>query len=317
MVTKRAGLALGLWGEAGIGKTHAVQELLAAATCRGFSLHAAVPLTELLRTVPRSPRLPLWAARSAERLERGEHLELLSSADTLSALLAALAPVVLHLEDLHEAAPERQGLWQALAERVGRTRGAALLATSRTRPPEAFEAWRVEPLSEASSASLLAAKLGSKLPQEANAWIYKRAQGNPLFTLEYLRYLSRQGYLWNDLRHWRWREPPTGFVPVTVEALIERTIAQASLSAASREALEAAAMLPLDAPLALWPALAGLSEDLLAAAEAELARCGFFKDGSFAHPLFREVTLYSLSPLRRCELSRRALAALKDDPLTA
>jgi hypothetical protein len=31
-------------------------------------------------------------------------------------------------------------------------------------------------------------------------WIADRAHGNPLFALEYLRYLSRQGYLWSDGR---------------------------------------------------------------------------------------------------------------------
>ncbi|MDQ3396706.1 MAG: tetratricopeptide repeat protein [Deinococcota bacterium] len=316
VVTKRAGLALGLWGEAGIGKTFAAQRLLAAATCRSFSVHATVPLAELLKALPRPPRLPLWAQRSVERLERGEHVEPLSSADALSALLAALAPVALHLEDLHEATAERQGLWQLLAERVKRSRGVALLATSRSLPPEPFEAWRVEPLSEASSASLLAVKLGTKLPAEASAWIYKRAQGNPLFTLEFLRYLTRQGYLWNDLRYWRWREPPTGFVPVTVEALIEHLL-EAGMTQDAKEALEAAAMLPVDAPPGLWPKVAGLPEDHLTAARLELERCGFFKGEGFVHPLFREVTLHTLSPARRRELSRRALAALEDDPQKA
>jgi hypothetical protein len=47
VVTKRVGLALGLWGEAGIGKSYTVQRLLAAVTCQSFSVHATVPFVGL------------------------------------------------------------------------------------------------------------------------------------------------------------------------------------------------------------------------------------------------------------------------------
>jgi hypothetical protein len=317
VVTRRAGLALGLWGEAGIGKSYAAQRLLAAATCRSFSVHATVPLGELLEALPRPSRLPLWARRSVERLERGEHVEPSTAADALAALLAALAPVVLHIEDLHEAAPERQGLWQALAGRVKRSRGVALLVTSRSLPPEPFEAERLAPLCEGASRALLEAEVGASLSQEASAWIYGRALGNPLFTLEYFRYLARQGYLWSDGKRWHWREPPEALMPVTVEALIERATVSAKVSEAAREALEAAAMLSLDAPAGLWPAVAGLPQDLLAAATLELERQGLFRGGTFAHPLFREVTRQHLGAAKRRELARRALAALEEDARTA
>jgi len=313
VLSRRAGLALGIHGEAGIGKTHAARELLAAATCRTCSVHATAPLSELVRGLPRPARLARWAQGPLDALARGEHSETGSIADALAALLAGLAPVILHLEDLHEAPPERLELWSVLAQRVRRTRGAALLATSRIKPPELFEAHRQGPLSAEASRRLLEQQLGSGLPPEAAAWVYGRAAGNPLFALEYLRYLMRQGYLWNDRERWRWRAPERDALPNTVEALIERLLEDAVTSDEIRAGLEARAILPVAAAEAVWATVAGLSADALAEVQRELERHGIMTGGVFSHPLFREVAARRLDAPRRRELARRALAALADD----
>lgn len=213
VAAKRMGLALALWGEAGIGKTWTAGRLLLETPCKGFSFHATAPLAELSRTLPRPQKLPLWAERVLERLARGECAEASRVADALGALLAALAPVIVHLEDLHEADPPRHELLTALAQQVNRTRGVALLVTSRIQPPEPFEAVRLEPLDSRASAEVLQAEVGASLPEEATHWIYARARGNPLFTLEYLRYLARAGFLWNDGQRWHWRAPRLACCP--------------------------------------------------------------------------------------------------------
>jgi len=174
----------------------------------------------------------------------------------------------------------------------------------------------LEGLSAAEARALLERKVGATLPEAATDWVYRHAAGNPLFTLEYLRYLARQGYLWNDAQRWRWRAPPKGTIPTTVEALIERLITQVP-PGPPRDLLEATALLPADAPATLRSEVAGLSEEALETARVALERCGLFRAESFAHPLFREVTLRSLLASRRRELSRRALAALSGDPQTA
>jgi hypothetical protein len=247
-----------LWGQAGIGKTWAAEWLLRQTPCTGFSVHGTAPLSALVKALPRPAKTPLWVERLLERLERGEHADPASIADALSALLAALAPVILHLEDLHEASPERQALLQALAQRVSRTRGVVLLVTSRVQPPEAFEAVRLEPLNQEASRGLLEREVGVALPGEATRWIYQRAQGNPLFSLEYLRHLTRTGHLWSDGKRWRWREPPAGLMPLTVETLIEQQILEASASETVRRALEARAVLPLEVGEERWARVAGL-----------------------------------------------------------
>jgi len=174
----------------------------------------------------------------------------------------------------------------------------------------------LEGLSAAEARALLERKVGATLPEAATDWVYRHAAGNPLFTLEYLRYLARQGYLWNDGQRWRWRAPPKGTIPTTVEALLERLIMQVP-PGPPRDLLEAAALLPADAPATLRSEVAGLSEEALETARVALERRGLFRAETFAHPLFREVTLRGLSPPRRRDLSRRALAALSDDPQTA
>lgn len=321
VLSRQVGLALGLWGEPGIGKTHAVHRLLQETPCRSLSLHATVPLPLLLRGLgepPRSAPFPPWAQTLLEHLERGEHVESEKAASALSALLAALAPVVLHLEDLHEAPAERLELVQKLARMVSRARGAALLATSRVLPPEPFSPVRLEALDAEGVRELLHGEARAPLPEEAVRWLYGRAAGNPLFTLEYFRHLARQGFLWNDGRQWRWRAPVEAEVPLTIEALVERLLQEASAQPAVRQALEALAILSPEAPQALWAEVAGLSPQVLEGARLELERRGLLLGAQFAHPLYREVSLKLMPQARRQELARRALLALRShDPQAA
>ncbi|MFC4453575.1 hypothetical protein [Deinococcus sonorensis] len=127
--------------------------------------------------------------------------------------------------------------------------------------------------------------MGGNLPDEALAWIFERAAGHPLFTVEYLRFLARQGLLWNDARRWRWRTPERHIIPVSVEALIEQVIAAAAGSPPHRAVLQAKAMLEPGVEAARLAVVAGLTLDELQAASAHLTRSGVLVDGEFAHPL--------------------------------
>lgn len=288
-------------GGPGVGKTWTAQQLLGELGCRSASFHATQPLQEVALALPQPTKVPAWAKATLARLRRGEGLEPKLTVEALSALLAALAPVVLHFEDLHEAEATQLELLQTLAQSKARSKGIGLLITSRTRPPEPFEVVRLEELSAAEARALLEGEVGATLPEVATDWIYGHAAGNPLFTLEYLRYLARQGYLWNDARRWRWRSPPEGTIPATVEALIERLIAQIS-PGPSRDVLEVASLLPARAPITLRSEVVGLPEEALEEATKVLERRGIFRGETFTHPLFREVTLQGLSSSRRRNL---------------
>ncbi len=317
VVLKQVGLALALWGEPGVGKSHTAQQLLRETPCRSFSFRSVVPPDDLARRIPRPDRLAAWAETLLARLQKGEALDRQRTAEALGALLAALAPVVLHLEDIHEASPQSLEWIRTLAAIALRTRGVALLVTSRNPPPEPFEARRVEPLAPEAVRAMLEAEVGSPLPEEALAWIDGRAQGNPLFSLEYLRYLARQGFLWSDGRQWYWRLPQAGTLPLTVEALLEQWLRETAHTPTLRQTLESKALLGLEPDPGVWAQVAGLSASALNEARLTLEQRGVLRRDAFAHPLYQEVILRGLQPQERCSYAQRALEALADQPLAA
>ena len=316
LVHKRSGMALALWGSPGIGKTFMVKGLLREGPCRSYSLHATARVADWVRVLPR-PKLPAWSEHLLHKQIQGHHAEADKVADALGALLAGLAPVVLHLEDIHEATPEQLELIQALALRVGRIKGVALLATSRVAPPEGFDPYAVRPLDGEASKVLLEGEIGAMLPEEALEWIYFRALGNPLFSLEYLRHLTRQGYLWNNGSYWRWREPHGGLMPVSVEALIEHTLREAMQTPLLAQALGAKALLGLHSSEKLWALVAQLSSEMLHQAKATLNNRCILQGSEFVHPLYREIALRMLGSPERRALARRAIQMLWNDPQSA
>ena len=311
VVLRRSGAAVALWGEAGIGKTFTARSMLREVSCRSFSVHADAPLSGIVRALPRPKRLPVWAERNLERLERNEHLDATDSANALAAVLIGIAPVVLQIEDIHEADIERTELWTTLAGIAQRSKGMGLLITSRAEPPPPFRAVRLEPMSRALSDTLIAAEARAEIPNEALEWIHQRAAGNPLFALEYFRFLARMGHLWSDAKRWHWRAPEGKMVPVTVEALIESVISRVADAPRLIGALEAKAILPPGASETLWANVAGLEPEELSGVRDQLEERGLLVRGEFAHPLYREVMSRNLDPQKRRELSRCVFQALK------
>ena len=58
LVVKRPGLTLGLWGEAGIGKTHTAHRLLSETSCQNLSLHSTTKLSDLALALPKPKHCP-------------------------------------------------------------------------------------------------------------------------------------------------------------------------------------------------------------------------------------------------------------------
>lgn len=253
----------------------------------------------------------------------GENLPTPDAVAALTSRLKSLAPFILHIEDAHEADPQSRAVILELAESVRRARGVALLVTSRTELPQPFVASLIEPHDFASSRALLEAEASATLPLDAAEWVFERAAGNPLYTLEYFRYLARLGHLWNDGRTWRWRAPADDLMPVTVEALVEQRLRQAYGSedeSAVRSVLQVRAYLGPEANAQLLATVAGVDEPHVFSAQNRLVQARLLTgpDGAtFTHPLFREVALRTLEPSERREFARRALAALSDEPLKA
>ncbi len=155
LAARRPGFALTLIGAAGIGKSFSARALLLGTSSGSFIAPATRTPQTLLAQLPRPKKLSAPLERTLERLERGEILESNVTFEALCALLAALSPFVLHLEDLHEAAPEALELWSKLAFRVRGLKGVALLSSSRNAAPEGFETLVLEPLSPQQSREML------------------------------------------------------------------------------------------------------------------------------------------------------------------
>ena len=316
IVSKQSSQVIGLWGEPGIGKTFTANAILNELSCPHLRLQAGMSTSDLLRALPRAKKLPVWAEVQLERMARGEVTDTQVFAEAVAASLMALAPFVVYLEDVHEASPGRLEVIRAIAGAVARGRGVALLASSRAALPEPFVNHRLEPLDQAQTQVLLEAQLGATLPDEALEWIGSRTHGNPLFALEFLRYLSRQGLLWSDGQRWRWRAPKDDFVPVTVEALIEEFIAGVLISDSLRAVLEARTMLPAELEVAhlrdLWAKVADLDPTSLEHLRADLERGGVLRGTDFAHPLFGEVIAAGLPLARRQHLAQRVYEHLSE-----
>lgn len=182
----RQGAALVYTGPAGVGKTHAAHALL---TRLGVPVHvfpATLPLSDWPARLPAPRALPAWAAAALRRLPDGD-----GAPAALTALLVALAPVGVLVDDLHDAPGLQTEALLRLAGSVDRARGVTLLLTSRQAAPAGLPACPVEPLPEDGTLALTHHELGPDVPPEAVAWVHARAQGNPLFTLEFLRYRGR------------------------------------------------------------------------------------------------------------------------------
>ena len=325
VVSKRLGLAFGLVGELGVGKSWLVRETLKTLTCASRTVQANAPLSVLVRVLPRPAKLPTWAEKTLAR--PAETLEPRALIDALVAVLSASVPFVLVIEDLHDAAPERLGFWNQVAQAVRKARGVGVLMTSRATLPEHVEVLRLSALDANGSARLLEAEAGGSVPPEALAWIVERAAGNPLFTLEYFRHLTRLGHLWSDARRWRWRAPEADVMPLSVEALLSQLVVGVMVSDEAQRALGARAMLPDQASLAHWAKVADLEPANLLALRADALQA-VLRDGDepstasdsggFVYPLIRDLVRRDLPGNLRQELALRALQVLEStDPEAA
>jgi tetratricopeptide (TPR) repeat protein len=311
VVSKRESFAITLVGEAGLGKSFQLDRLLNNLACRSVSLSANASGPVLARSFARHDRVPAWAARSLERLESGESLDADRLADAITAYLISCAPFVLRLEDLHEANPTQLEVWAGVARSLKGTRGVSVLASGRGLPPESFEHVRLESLDLTASRLMLEQQIGAELPEAALNWIQARANGNPLFTLEYFRFLARSGFLWSDARRWRWRDPGSEVMPTSVEALVAQAIEPLRADPLLEAVLQARAILP-DDQLDRWAAVAQLPVEQLKSLQHKLELDGVLRDGALP-AIVSTVIRATLEPAFKQDLARRAIHVLEQD----
>ncbi len=314
ILSKKTSVFLAVWGEPGIGKTHTAQAALREIACRSISLAATTSFEKILKLLPKPQKLPTWVQIQLQRIDKQETIPKKAIFESLIAVITHLVPFVLHLEDLHEMSSEQQAELNQLTQALTRVRGVGLLATSRTCPEDFPIQLFLEQATTEEIRDLLTKEMATQIPQSALDWILQRSQGNPLFALEFLRYLTRAGSLWSDGTQWYWRAPNNDFLPLTVQALIEQRLQQVNQDSALQSILTIRALLPAE-PFAnfesVWQALSEVSASDWQEKYGILQIQKLLINHNFVHPLFNEVIQQQISMSQKQKFAKQLIQILK------
>ena len=243
--------------------------------------------------------------------------------------LAARAPVVLTIEDMHWAHASTRELADDLLALTDR---APLLLVATLRRDTASEGWRFRtrvltdfshrateialgPLPPAAASEVLATLLPGVVDEATGEGIVARAEGNPLYLEELLRALLEAGGLERQHRTWTTTLKPSLLLPPALENLLVARIDR--LAEGPRRLAQIAAVLGREFPVRVLEHVAGegSADDLGQLLRAEIVRelrrypelvC------EFRHGLLQEATLSTLTLGRRRELYGAVATAFEE-----
>ncbi|MBN1138646.1 MAG: tetratricopeptide repeat protein, partial [Anaerolineae bacterium] len=362
----QGGLAL-VFGEAGVGKTRLAQELARNAEWRGIRTlwgqcyelaapPAYQPLAEALRaglpSLEKAALDPLWRGELARLLPElvtdgvpaptlppaEEHRRLLEAITRAFLAMAAAAPCLLLLEDVHWIDLASLEVLRYLLPRLADARllvvmtlrteemtghqAEVLTALENTRLPHRLNLARLD-LDETGELVRQALDLGQAAPRFSTR-LYAETEGNPFFVIETLRGLVDEGLLRRDAGGgWStpWDEATQDYaelpLPTGVTQSIQRRLDR--LPGPLAEALGLAAVIGREVAFDLWQQTSDRSEIELLAAGDELCGRGLLlpagpdatgADYVFAHDQIRRVTYERLTAPRRRLYHRQVAEAL-------
>ena len=281
------GRAIGIVGDAGVGKSRLVHEFVADCAARGIAVISTAGVAHG-RYVPFLPMLALLR----EHFEITELEELEAMQQRIGAVLVAPTrePAVLVIEDLHWLDAASAALFETLATAAIGTR-TLVVGTCR---PEYEAAWtqtesHVEidlgPLDETATDELLTELLGRHRSSDGLAELIKaRTAGNPFFIEEIVQTLAEDGRLTADLRDIAL--PPT--VQAGLAARIDR------LPERQKALVQTMSVIGTEIPGALLSEVSELGEAQLAEAvdaltQAQMVIVSGLDEYVFKHPLTQEV----------------------------
>jgi DNA-binding CsgD family transcriptional regulator len=309
-------------GEPGIGKTRLVQELLATVPAETVVLVGQAepgslsrPYEVLLDAIDGRPEVDedqLAALADARR----SPVERLHTGLAVVADLIGDSPAVIVFEDLHWADSESAALFERIADQRGprlligtyrpdevtrRRPVAGLLARLERRHAVAHV--RLDRLTPAQTAALLAAATGAPAPLRAATTLHHRTGGNPFFLEELLRALPA-----NDVA--ALVEQP---LPWSLAEVLRRQVDD--LDPVSHRIVETATVLGHRIPFDLLAEVTGAGEDELIAVLRDLVTRGVLVESgedefAFRHALVREAIADQMLGRQRRRLHEAALDVL-------
>ena len=334
-------------GEAGIGKTTLVRELLAEARHR--HMHVLVgQCYDLMATPPYGLWLDLASAYAAQKsgedaiplppvlsaggLQRvSNQAEIFDQVRTFLAGVSSSQPTVVVLEDAHWADPVSLELVRHISSRLANTHLCVVITYRVDELTQQNPLYRQLPALIRESGGLridlsplhredLDRLVEIQYPLPPNDrrrlvdFLLAQSQGNPFFTVELLRTLEgrgSEGGLWHAGDAWQLAELEPLVVPALVRQVIDLRLER--LGPGLRAPLEVAAVIGQEVQLDLWQAIAAIDE----AAFLEVVDIAVewhimvpSADGAhirFVHALTREAIYTGISPPRR-RLYHRAIA---------
>jgi DNA-binding SARP family transcriptional activator/tetratricopeptide (TPR) repeat protein len=300
-----------LVGDAGIGKSRLADELIEVARARRVDVlvgrcweaggaPAYWPWVQSLRELGGD------ALFESERdaADEGARFRLF---DTTARFLATQErPLVLFLDDMHAADEPSLLLLEFVARQLASMRVLVVVASRDagslaevTREPVTTRL-ALRGLSEQAVGDYVEAELESR---EFAAALHERTDGNPLFLAETVRLLAAEGRI---------------AIPPSLRDVITRRLAR--LGDECNRMLVLAAVLGREFDHAALAAMGGLTDERLLDALDEAMSARVVTDvpdardrSRFAHVLIRDALYESLTPARRTQLHRAALAVLEDD----
>lgn len=331
-----AGSCVLVRGEAGVGKTRLVRAAAAAAAARGLlTLHGRStptdrttplrPLAEALlgalrdRPPPDDPALraylpavgtlvPHWADPEHGQAAVPPAPVLLAEAMLRTLAWYAGRAAMLVVEDLHWADQETMAVLEYLADHVHAFPVALVLTVRSDEPATAgvqaalpgAATVALQPLDGEAVAAMAAACLGVTTAPADLVERLRRAGGLPLVVEDLVALGGRTG--------------PLRYAEIVTRRLV-------GLDPATREVVDAAAVLGIDVDVELLSAVGGLPADALDAPLHMAAACGLLVAAggrpAFRHALTRDVVLAGMPAATRARLARAAARALEAAPVRA
>jgi DNA-binding CsgD family transcriptional regulator len=337
-------------GEAGIGKTTLVRDLVHQAAERGWmvlqggcydltSTPPYGPWIEIIRSYPVTsdglPKLPDQIQHHGDIAGIGSQSVLFELFHEFFSAISKSLPLLLVLEDLHWSDPSSLDLLRFLGRNCEQRR-ILLLATyrddelslghefARTLPALVRESrperLRLPPLDQRAIHEFIASRydLDTEDLRKLSEHVWERADGNPFFASEILQGLEDDRLLQRMPDGWQLGDIERVRVPLLLRQVIDGRLSR--LSPETRAALQIAAVIGQEIRLSIWREVSGLSGcdlDTVLAEASDVHLIGEIPAGTalqFRHALLREALYESLTLNQRRDWHRRVGEALAKLP---